>query len=68
MLHHKITCNQEYLAIDLGIEAIHLIASEWWIEEARVMIELNMESYGYKTHSLRISSTRAMVNDRILVN
>ncbi|KAL7225874.1 hypothetical protein ACSBR1_021098 [Camellia fascicularis] len=67
VLHHKITCNQEYLAINPEIEAIHLIASEWWIKEARVMIELNMESYGSKTHSLRISSTRAMVNDRIRV-
>ncbi|KAL7253115.1 hypothetical protein ACSBR1_007602 [Camellia fascicularis] len=67
VLHHKITCNQMYIAIDPEIEAIHLIASEWWIEEARVMIELNMESYGSQTHSLKIGSTRAMVSDRIRV-
>ncbi|KAL7172858.1 hypothetical protein ACSBR2_032350 [Camellia fascicularis] len=29
------------------------------------MIELNMESYGSKTHSIRISSTKAMVSDCI---
>ncbi|KAL7207488.1 hypothetical protein ACSBR1_029440 [Camellia fascicularis] len=67
VLHHKITYNQMYIAIDPEIEAIHLIASEWWIEEARVMIELNMESYGSQTHNLKIGSTRAMVSDLIRV-
>ncbi|KAL7173822.1 hypothetical protein ACSBR2_033144 [Camellia fascicularis] len=67
VLKHRITCNQMYIAIDQEIEATHLIATEWWIEEARVKIDLNLESYRAVNHSLLIGPTRAMVNDRIRV-
>ncbi|KAL7173821.1 hypothetical protein ACSBR2_033143 [Camellia fascicularis] len=56
-----------YIAIDQEIEATHLIATEWWIVEARVKIYLNLESYEAVNHNLLIGPTRAMVNDRIRV-
>lgn len=52
---------------NLESEATHLIATEWWIEEAWVKIDLNMMSYETSNHSILIGSTRAMVNNRLRV-
>ncbi|KAI8032254.1 hypothetical protein LOK49_LG01G01900 [Camellia lanceoleosa] len=67
VIQHRVSCNQMYIAIDPEREATYLIVTEWWIEEARVKIDLNMMSYGTTNHSILIGSTRAMVNDRLRV-
>ncbi|GMP89020.1 hypothetical protein CsSME_00040761 [Camellia sinensis var. sinensis] len=67
VIQHRVSCNQMYITIDPEIEATHLIVTEWWIEEARVKINLNLMNYGATNHSILIGSTRAMVNDRLQV-
>lgn len=57
-----------YLPLDQENEASHLVDVDWWIGEARLIIEQEkMNTYGNKTISVRVSSINSVVFDHMRV-